>query len=152
MIRLFFSSRKMYLLVRIALGLVFIISGAFKLSDLEAFTRVVKAFAVLPPQWCYVFSLILSVCELGLGLGLIAGIRGSLLSVVILLLVFIGVLGHAIMMGYDIDCGCFGPGDPEAKAFSGLRTALVRDLFFILQATYLYVWQKLNNKKIKETC
>lgn len=138
--------------MRITLGLVFVISGAFKLFDLESFAQVVDAFAILPPQFSRVFSLMLSVCELGLGLGLVAGIRGSLAAIVMMLLVFVGVLSHAIFMGYDIDCGCFGPEDPESKVFSGLRASLIRDVFFIIQAAYLYMWQKFNDQKIKEKC
>lgn len=142
----FFSSKKIYLLMRSALGLVFIVSGVFKLADLKAFAMVVKAFAILPPEFADAFSVALPVLELVVGFGILAGIRGSLFIVTALLLVFVGVLGYAIFMGYDIDCGCFGPNDPEAKAFSGLRISLVRDLFFMLQAAYLYTWPKLNNR------
>ena len=40
---------------------------------------------------------------------------------------FMAILGYGISMGLDVDCGCFGPEDPESKAFHGLRAALYRD-------------------------
>jgi hypothetical protein len=44
-------------------------------------------------------------------------------------------------MGLDVDCGCFGPEDPEAEAFHGLRTALYRDLFMLAAVGFLYAWR-----------
>ncbi len=145
LIKLFFSSKKLYFCVRIALGAVFIISGVFKLFDLDSFAKVVDAFALLPSEFCYLFAVGLSVFEIGLGMGIAVKIKGSLWVAILLLLMFIAVLSHAIFMGYDIDCGCFGPDDPERKLFSTLKISLFRDVFFVAQAAYLYAWQNKNN-------
>jgi hypothetical protein len=80
-------------------------------------------------------------------MGLVADVRGSLTAILGMLLMFIAVLSHAVFMGYDIDCGCFGPNDPEANAFSGLRTALVRDFIMVAQVTYLYFWRFKNHHR-----
>ncbi len=146
LVQFLLSSKKMYLLARVVLGLIFISSGILKMADLESFSKVVEAFAILPSEVCYPFAFGLSVFEIASGIGLCAGIRGSLLAVVLMLAGFVGVLSYAVWMGYDIDCGCFGPGDPEAKAFSGLKTALFRDLFFIALGMYLFLWQKKNSR------
>ena len=58
-------------------------------------------------------------------LGLFFNRRWAKVWAAVLLILFIAVLGYGIWLGLDIDCGCFGPGDPEHDAFSGLRTALV---------------------------
>ena len=85
---------------------------------------------------------LLSVCmKLFFGLGLVLDMKGSLGMILVLILIFVFVLVHALNMGYDIDCGCFGPNDPELKAFASIRTALARDLFMIAIVLYLYVWR-----------
>lgn len=142
----FFVSKKTYLTARIFLGLVFIVSGGVKLTDIASFSKVVAAFAILPKGYSELFAFILPFCELIAGFGLCAGKKWGLWAVTCMLLGFVVVIGYAIYMGYDIDCGCFGPGDPEAEAFSGLKTALLRDLFFIALSAYLFGWQKKTQK------
>jgi hypothetical protein len=41
-----------------------------------------------------------------------------------------------------VDCGCFGPEDPEAEAFHGLRAFLYRDLAMLAGIAFLYVWRR----------
>ena len=48
-------------------------------------------------------------------------------------------------MRLDIDCGCFGPNDPEAVAFHDLRGAFYRDLLLMLLIAYLYLWRFANH-------
>ena len=48
------------------------------------------------------------------------------------------VLGYGIWMGLDVDCGCFGPEDPEAEAFHGLRLSLFRDLVMMAGVIFIY--------------
>ena len=55
---------------------------------------------------------------------------------------FIVVLGYGIWMGLDVDCGCFGPDGPEAKAFHGLRLSLYRDLVMLVGASLIYGWRR----------
>lgn len=66
--------------------------------------------------------------EVVVGAGLILNIKGSLTSVAVLLLLFVAIITYGILMGLDVDCGCFGPQDPEADAFHGLWPTLYRDL------------------------
>ncbi|MCP3874543.1 MAG: DoxX family membrane protein [Desulfobacteraceae bacterium] len=140
-----FSSKKMYMVIRILLGLVFVGSGIIKMSDLTYFSKVIAAFAILPLDLSYPFSVIISMAELIFGVGLIIDVKGSLGAISLMLLAFLVVLSWAIYMGYDIDCGCFGPEDPEAKVFSSLKGSLLRDVLFIIQAIYLYSWRSKND-------
>lgn len=139
-----FFSRKAYMTARIGLGLVFITSGAIKVFDLEFFSKVIEAFAILPPELCYAFAVMISLGEIIFGAGLAADIKGSLGAVFLMLLAFSAVLSYAIYMGYDIDCGCFGPDDPETKVFPGLKGSLLRDLFMVGLSLYLYLWRIKN--------
>lgn len=131
-------------MVRCLLGFVFIVSGTLKLMDLESFARVIDAFAILPTGLSGLFSVLISLAELVAGLGLVLDIRGSLFSIMSLLVSFVLVLGWALYMGYDIDCGCFGPGDPEAEAFSSIRTSLFRDIVMLAVIFYLYAWRRIS--------
>jgi len=46
-----------------------------------------------------------------------------------------------------VDCGCFGPEDPEAEAFHGLRPALYRDLAMLAAVVFLYAWRRYRHVK-----
>ena len=139
------SSKKAYSIIRIFLGIVFIISGGLKLLDIRSFAQIIDAFAILPDMWITPTAIFIPVIELMLGMALTADIRGSLAGVLVLLIVFSMVLAWALFMGYDIDCGCFGPNDPEAKAFAAIKTSLARDVIMIGMIGYLYVWRMKNN-------
>jgi len=54
-----------------------------------------------------------------------------------MLLMFIAVLIYGIHLGLDIDCGCFGPEDPE-QAYKGLKVALVRDAVMMAALVFIY--------------
>jgi hypothetical protein len=78
-------------------------------------------------------------------------IQGSLVVITGLLGFFMVILGYGIWMGLDVDCGCFGPDDPETRAFHGLRSALVRDMIMMLSIFYLYwsrYWLKIVPKQL----
>jgi hypothetical protein len=52
------------------------------------------------------------------------------------------VLSYGIWMGLDVDCGCFGPEDLEAKAFHGLKGSLLRDLVMLAGIAFIYGWRQ----------
>jgi uncharacterized membrane protein YphA (DoxX/SURF4 family) len=138
------SHIRMYRVVRWILGLSFIVSGTIKLLDLSTFSTVVDAFGILPLEWAGPFAVLISLAEVLSGAGLIADIKGSLMTILLLLLVFGAVLGFAIHMGYDIDCGCFGEKDPVAKAFGSLTASLALDVCLIGMVFYLYDFRRRN--------
>lgn len=71
-------------------------------------------------------SILLPALEVAAGIGLLFDIEGCLSVIAALLCLLIAILGYGIWMGLDVDCGCFGPQDPEAKAFHGLRQSFYR--------------------------
>jgi hypothetical protein len=123
------------------LGGVFLYSGLSKVFNLVYFSGIIDAFGILPSVLTFPAAVGIVLAELGLGAGLVFDIKGSLAGILIMLMGFIGVAGYAIAMGYDIDCGCFGPSDPEAEAFSSLRTAVLRDMVMVAMVGYLYLWR-----------
>lgn len=133
--------------MRLILAGLFLSAGIIKLQNPEVFAVTIRAFGILPEAVIDPFSVLLPVVEVAAALGLIFDTRGALFIIGGLLALFIAILLYAIRLGLDIDCGCYGPGDPEAEAFSGIRTSLYRDMLMAAGVIYLYVWRFLNKEK-----
>jgi uncharacterized membrane protein YphA (DoxX/SURF4 family) len=136
-------SPKLYLLVRVVLGLVFVYAGAVKLIDPKAFAKVISQYDILPEFLLAPFAVGLPALELLAGVGLISNIRGSLAVTAALLVIFILVLGYGILNSLDIDCGCFSPEELDAR--NSLQQALYRDLLMIGAVFYLYAYKRLTD-------
>jgi uncharacterized membrane protein YphA (DoxX/SURF4 family) len=132
-----------YAAVRTALALAFLAAGIVKIQNPMTFAVTVDAFGILPGPLVLPVAVLLPVLEIVGALALIFDIRGSLGLITLMLLAFIAVLAWGLHMGLDIDCGCYGPGDPEAEAFSGIRGALRRDLAMLACAAALYAWRRI---------
>lgn len=127
--------------MRLALGVLFLWAAILKLMDLEVFAATIGAFGLLPKPLVGLAAMILPLIELAAALGLILDARGSLAVIFGLLIMFSLILAYGLWLGLDIDCGCYGPGDPEAEAFSSLRSSLYRDLIMLGGVFYLYWWR-----------
>lgn len=134
----------LYRSIKSILAGLFIAAGALKLQDLDALALTIGAFGLVPRPAIEPLAILLPVVEVVAAAGLILEVRGCLGVITGLILGFIGALSYGIALGLDIDCGCFGPGDPEGEAFHGLRSALVRDCFMLAGATFLYGWRFLH--------
>ena len=126
--------------VRWVLAGIFIYSGSVKLMDPPRFAEIIAGFGLLPDALIYPFAMLLPVIELVAGIGLVFTLRGSLPAIAVMLVMFIAVLLYGIHLGLDIDCGCFGPEDPE-QAYKGLKTALVRDAVMMAAVLFIY-WSR----------
>ncbi|MBB5348017.1 DoxX family membrane protein [Desulfoprunum benzoelyticum] len=126
--------------VRLVLGGIFIYSGVIKLMGPAAFAEIIGGFGLLPDALVLPAAVILPLAELAAGVGLLFAIRGSLSAITVMLVLFIAVLGYGIHLGLDIDCGCFGPEDPE-QAYKSLRTALARDAVMMAAVAFVY-WSR----------
>lgn len=135
------------MLCRFALAAVFFTAGVPKLLDPEQFALSINAYGMLPEFLVFPAALFLSFSEVVIAIGLLFGRSCFLWASLFLLLAFIAVLVYAISLGLDIDCGCFGPEDPEALAFSGIRTALMRDILFVI-LTIIPLWLRRTTLKV----
>ncbi|MBA4369623.1 MAG: DoxX family protein [Desulfobacterium sp.] len=133
-----------YIIIRIGLGTIFLFSGAAKLMTPVSFATLINAYGFIPENLTLPFAVFLAVFEVISGIGLLFDMKGSLTAIFGLLILFIMVLSYGIYMGLDVDCGCFGPEDPEPAAFHGLRSALFRDIFFIANVIFLYAYRFRN--------
>ena len=134
-----------YILLRIAVGTVFVWSGAVKLLDLRHFAIIIEAYGLIPEATVVPAAFVLSLLELLTGLGLIMDLKGSLVLITGMLLLFMAILGYGLWMGLDVECGCFGPGDPEGEAYHGLRPALYRDAVMLFGIGYLFLWRRVGS-------
>lgn len=135
----------LYRLVRWIIAGLFIWAGLLKLADPAAFAVIIGDFGLVPRWSTEPIAILLPVMEVAAGLGLIFDIRGSLAVITALLALFIAVLGYGIWLGLDIDCGCFGPDDPESGAYHGLHSALYRDLAMGVGIIFLYSRRRGNS-------
>ena len=131
-----------YKLTRWILGAVFIYAGSTKLMEPRIFTVLIEAYGFVPEGLLIPVAIGLPLLEVIAGFGLLFDIRGSLAVITGLLVLFMVVLGYGIWMGLDVDCGCFGPEDPEAEAFHGLRLSLFRDMVMIAGVIFIYGWRR----------
>lgn len=140
-------ARLFYHLLRLLLVAVFLWSGVSKAFHPQLFAATVGAYGLLPDTLVVPAALLLIFLEIFAAGGLLLEKRGALALMTLMMGLFLAVLAYGIHLGLDIDCGCFGPDDPEAEAFHDLRGALLRDLWLMLAIGYLYLWRLINGLK-----
>jgi uncharacterized membrane protein YphA (DoxX/SURF4 family) len=136
-----------YRSARFTISAIFVWSGISKLADPQSFAVIIDAYGLIPDSWVLPVSVLLPLIEVIGGVGLLLDLRGSLTTIAGLLLLFMLILGYGIWMGLDVDCGCFKPEDPEAKAYHGLRPAFYRDSFMGAAILYLYSWRLFRSER-----
>ena len=124
------------LVARIALGALFVFSGALKALDPGEFAKEVQRYNLLPWIGCVLLALYLPWLEILAGLVLVLKIfeKGALLVITLLLVIFTLALASAMVRGLNIDCGCFG----KALESTGTTLPLVRNLLLLLVAGLLW--------------
>jgi uncharacterized membrane protein YphA (DoxX/SURF4 family) len=140
-IRKLFISPWPNLAARFAIGAVFIYAGAAKLLDINAFTRTIDPYDILPDVLIPVAAIGLPSIEVLAGLGLIFDIKGSLSAISAMLIMFVIVLSYGILNNMDVDCGCFSP--DEAASRGNLKQALLRDLVMIAAVIFLFISRRM---------
>jgi len=126
--------------IRWLLAGIFLYSGMVKIADPEAFATVIAGFGLLPKALILPVAIILPVLEVVAAIGMLFEVRGSLEVIAGMLVLFIIVLLYGLHLGLDIDCGCFGPEDPE-QAYKSLRVALARDAV-MMAAVFFVFWNR----------
>ncbi|MRR53460.1 MAG: DoxX family protein [Deltaproteobacteria bacterium] len=138
-------SKWSYHLLRIALGGIFIYSGAIKLLDVKGFARMISLYDLVPEQMLAAVAIGLPSLELVAGIGLLFEIPGALSAIFAMLLMFCTILWYAILQDLDIDCGCFST--EELKGQNSLRQALYRDFVMIAVCCFLYYYRFLRTRR-----
>jgi uncharacterized membrane protein YphA (DoxX/SURF4 family) len=101
-------------LLRVALGGIFLYAGYVKLRDpWQLFAAGIRDYEILPAWVADWIARTLPWFELLIGLLLVVGrfLRISTVSTSCLLLVFFSLMVRAFAQGKEINCGCFGPNE-----------------------------------------
>jgi putative oxidoreductase len=95
--------------LRIAMGLLFIYSGLFKVLDPESFGNVISLYDISPEILVPYAAIIFSFIELLIGLLLLFGfkIKASSFLSIILMIFWIIIISISVFRGKSFDCGCF---------------------------------------------
>ena len=131
--------RRVVLVLRVALALVFLFAAYSKLRNpWLLFAMSVDAYHLLPEWAVIAVARGLPWVELALGLLLLSGrfLRQAALVAATLLTVFFAVMLRSYIKGLGIDCACFGFGEALS-----LKT-LLRDGVLVLSSVAL-VWLSL---------
>jgi hypothetical protein len=131
------------------ISLIFLVAAVPKLFDVHEFATVIDAYGILPDIFLLPTAVVLPFLEIFLAVGLLFNRFKSKIGVALVLLFFIVLLSYSIWQGLDIDCGCFGPDDPEFKAFRGLRVALVRDIVMLVPLIYSFWYHRYRQDILK---
>ncbi len=125
------------LAARLVLGLVFLASALAKLLYTEAFVQAVQAYEVLPATLVRPVALAFPWLELLIGACLLAGLytRPAALAAAGLMVLFMGLMGLALLQGKQIDCGCFVGLISETVGPS----ALIRDAVLLLLTPFAFI-------------
>jgi len=126
-------------LVRIALGVVFLVAAAGKLPNQRRFFLVVMAYRVLPRRLSRLYAHVLPWAEAVVGVVLLFDVAtriGAILAVV-LLVSFMAAIGRNIARGRTgLPCGCFGGGSHQQVSSS----LLVRNSLLVLLALLVAIY------------
>ncbi len=126
---------RLLLLLRLALGAVFLYAAATKLPDMAGLAENVANYRLVPSVLVSIFATALVGIEIVTGLLLILGVafRAAAVWSALMLVGFIAALTQALVRHIDLACGCFG-GNEKAS-----WETVARDLV-MLAAALVLIW------------
>ena len=101
--------RVLFVLLRMALGLVFLFAAWDKIVDPMAFAKIIRNYQILPDMAVSAVALTLPWIEVVVGVCLLTGFaaRGASLSASLMMAVFLAAMAWAWHKGIATQCGCF---------------------------------------------
>ena len=132
----FIYNKKIVLICRFVLGVVFIYASIEKIANPAEFSNAIDNYHIIPPQLSNLAALLIPWVEFFIGFCFIFGVfldGASILSIV-LMIWFIFIITQALARGIDLHCGCFdladkNVNDPNVKLKMIKR--IVEDLLFL---------------------
>jgi putative oxidoreductase len=125
------------LVLRMALGGLFVWTGWVKTQDPTAFLFSIRSFQILPDPWAAWLAMGLPWLEIAAGAALVTGlfIEGGLTVIAGMLGVFLWAIIYSWQRKLDLNCGCFG-GDANVSDYQSL---IRRDVVLLSVALTLLV-------------
>jgi putative oxidoreductase len=104
------KNKTLLLVVRLALGGLFVYAGAVKVLDPLDFAQNIRNYRLVGQSLSFIAAVVLPWLEILAGVALASGVwkRASALIISGLLVFFIVLTLVTIARGLDVDCGCFG--------------------------------------------
>ena len=129
-----------FLVVRLTLGAIFLVSGVWKIPNAMEFAHNVAGYQMLPHWANITVAAALPWIEAFCGILLIAGyrIRACSFFTTVLMLFFMVAMASAVFRGLEIDCGCFQPG--KSLTPTPLWVSILRDMGFLV-LSLLTLWK-----------
>lgn len=140
------AEKRLYDILRIGLGLLFIYASAEKIYNPVGFADAIANYRILPAQLINPAALLLPWVEFLCGVLLVAGIfiKGSAMIVNTLMVIFIAAFFSSLYRGLDITCGCFSL---ESTAKHKIWVYILRD-FVILTAGVWVFWYGFRSEQV----
>lgn len=133
------------MVLRVALGAMFLFSGMMKALDPESFARIIALYDLLPSALVPYAAIVIPYLELVLGLAFVVGykIKGASILSVLLMIVFSAGIAVNLYRGNNFECGCFelhrlGLGLEERISYA----LVARDLLLMICFIVLFVAKK----------
>ena len=112
------------LLLRLILGVLFVVAGVLKLRDPVRFALEISNYQLIPAA-SGVMAAVLPMMEILAGIALIvlprAWRQASALLVLAMVFMFTVAVGSAYFRGINIDCGCFGGAEGPITGWTLMR-------------------------------
>jgi uncharacterized membrane protein YphA (DoxX/SURF4 family) len=126
------------LVLRVALGCVFLAAGGLKVGHADVFAGEIAGFQLLWHPLIAPLALLLPFLELMVGVYLIIGLytRFAAWLGALEMAVFSGAIASAVLRGISTSCGCFGPADKATTSWP----EVVRDLGFAAIGVVIALW------------
>ncbi len=123
------------LILRVAIGAVFVGAGVAKIGHGDLFAAQIAAFGIVPRPLIAPMALLLPFLEVILGGYLVVGLytRVAAIIAVLQLALFATAIGSAVARGLSLSCGCFGPTDATVTSWP----EVARDLGFAAVAAFV---------------
>jgi len=134
------SSITIQIVVRIALGIIFVVASWDKICHPQQFEQMIANYQILSALGSKIIAIILPWIEISCGIFLIIGFktRGGVIIINSLLFVFIIALSSAYIRGLDINCGCFSVDPSSGKE---LMKTIERDILMLAGGVFVYIFE-----------
>ena len=129
------------LVVRLGLGVVWIVAAWDKLRAPRTFVQAVRAYDATPEWLSKAIGYGLPVLELCVGVLLVVGLCTRIAAAVsgVLFVVFLIGLAQAAARGLQLECGCFGGGGATDQSTT-YTLDILRDVGLLILAVFLVLW------------
>ena len=129
---------RVVLVLRVALGFVFLAAGGLKVGHAEDFASEIAGFQLLPHALIAPLALLLPFLELMIGVYLVLGLftRFAAWFAAFEMAVFAAAIASAVIRGISTSCGCFGPSDHTMTSWPEVG----RDVGLTLMGSVVALW------------